>query len=340
MQKEKKSYLGIDVSKLWFDASLLIVEDGQKEPMSTERFDNSQEGLSSFGSWLKYHQVPFDENSLVVIENTGVYHRRIWDYCSHNGLPLYIGNAADIKWSLGITRGKSDVTDSIRLCTYCYKHAEDLKATPVLDPVFMELKDLTSARTLLLKQLTAIRVYLNELKSSGRTELQNFMAQANEAAIEGLKKSIVQIETQLDRIIAENQKLKSNYDLLISIPGIGRRTAIYLICCTTNFTANINGKQLASYAGVVPFAHTSGTSIKGRNKVHKMANKDLKKLLHMCALTVVKTSPEFRRYYDRKKAEGKHSLSILNAIKNKLALRVMAVIKNQRKYVDNYQKIA
>jgi hypothetical protein len=33
------------------------------------------------------------------------------------------------------------------------------------------------------------------------------------------------------------------------------------ICCTNNFASKISGKQLGSYAGVVPFEHTSGISV-------------------------------------------------------------------------------
>jgi transposase len=340
MQKEKKYYLGIDVSKLWFDISMLVVTEGQREDMVTERFENTVEGLEAFGVWLKNKAVPMNENSLVVIENTGVYHRLIWGYCSTHKLPIHIGNAAGIKWSLGITRGKSDVTDSQRLCSYCHRHADALKATPALDPVFIQLKDLTTARTRLLSQINGMKVYLNEMKSSSSKEVQQFIEQAHKAALEGLRKSIVQIEEQINKMIKEHAGMKCNYDLLISIPGIGHLTAVYLICCTNNFAQKIKGKQLASYAGVVPFENTSGTSIKGRSKVHKMANKQLKKLLHLCAMSAVKNYPEFRQYYDRKKAEGKSSMSILNAIRNKLVLRVVAVINNQRVYVDNYQKAA
>ena len=340
MKKERKFYLGLDVSKLWFDISVLIVSDQQKQPMLTERFCNTTSGLAQLDEWLNKLQVSKDEHTLLVIENTGVYHRLIWEYCSTNHLPLHIGNAAQIKWSLGIVRGKSDVTDSQRLCSYCYKHSEDLKATPVLDPVFLELKDLITARSRLLSQMNSMKVYLNELKLSNDRQVQKMMEKAHQAAITGLKKSIGEIEKQIYRIIKENDSIQNHYNLLISIPGIGHLTAVYLICCTNNFAAHISGKQLASYAGVVPFTDSSGTSIKGRNKVHKMANKDLKKLLHLCAMSAVKNYPEFRNYYDRKKAEGKHSMSILNAIRNKLVLRVVAVIKNQKSYVDNYRKAA
>lgn len=61
----------------------------------------------------------------MVIENTGIYHRMIWDFCTTNLLPIFIGNAADLKWSFGIARGKNDKVDSMRLRDYAYKNFED-----------------------------------------------------------------------------------------------------------------------------------------------------------------------------------------------------------------------
>src|ERR1700710_3035149 len=115
MKKVLKFYLGMDVSKLWVDITLMCVIDHQKQQPIAARFDNNAAGMKALGKWLKKHQVSFDENSLLVIENTGVYHRLIWEYCSAIGLPIHIGNAAHIKWSLGITRGKNDKIDSKRL---------------------------------------------------------------------------------------------------------------------------------------------------------------------------------------------------------------------------------
>ena len=340
MQTERKCYLGIDVSKLWFDIALLSVIDHQKQAMVMNRFENTTAGLTLMGKWLKSYQVPINENTLVVIENTGVYHRLIWEYCSNHGLPIYIGNAAQIKWSLGVTRGKDDIKDSQRLCDYCYRHADRLKATPVLDPTFIQLKDLITARSRLMAQINSIAVYLKELKPYNSKEVQKLMEQAHKAALEGLKKSLLQVEEQIHKKVKESGVIRKSYELLVTVPGIGHLTAIYMICYTNNFASGISGKQLASYAGVVPFSNTSGTSIKGRNKVHKMANKDLKKLLHLCSLTAIKNYPEFRQYYERKKIEGKHAMSILNAVRNKIVLRAVAVIKNQRAYVDNYKNVA
>lgn len=333
----QKNYLGIDVSKPWFDVSLLVVLDHIKQTMITERFDNNAAGMKLFKKWLKAREISFDEHSLLVIENTGIYHRLIWDFCSTHHLPLHIGNAAHIKWSLGITRGKSDIIDSQRLCLYCYKQADELKLTAALNPVFMKLKDLMSSRSRLVTQLHATKNYINELKCIHDLTLLTTLEKAHKAAIDGIKKSIQQIEGLINKIISEDAAIYDNYRLIKTVPGIGHLTAVYIICCTNNFDSKISGKQLASYAGVVPFEHSSGISIKGKNRVHKMANKELKRLLHLCALTAIKYSPEFKHYFDRKKAEGKNGMLIVNAIKNKLVLRVVAVVNKKQPYVDNYE---
>lgn len=340
MQKELRFYLGIDVSKLTLDISVLKVTDHLKGDMATERFDNDDKGIKALHKWLKSQQVCYDGNSLAVIENTGVYHRRLWQYCSDHGLALYIGNAAHIKWSFGIARGKNDRIDSQRLCTYCYRHSDELKATPALDSTLLKLKDMMTARTRLLAQLGSIKVYLGELKRSNSAAVQQSMEQAHKAALQGLKQSLAMVEKQIREIISCHGAIKTNYKLLVTVPGIGHVTAVYIICCTNNFATKITGKQLACYAGVVPFEHSSGTSIKGRNKVHKMANKTLKKLLHLGAMSCIKYYVEFRTYYKRKIGEGKPKRSVLNAIRNKIALRAMAVINSQQPYVDKYQMAA
>src|SRR5690554_3936310 len=150
-----KFYIGIDVSKPYFDAAIMAVTNHVRQPVASERFDNTVQGLKAFEKWLKKQGVAFNEHTLVVIENTGIYHRLIWSFCSKKGLALHIGNAAHIKWSFGITRGKSDKIDSLRLCNYAFKEAETLKRTKALNPALLHLKDFISTRTKLLKQITS-----------------------------------------------------------------------------------------------------------------------------------------------------------------------------------------
>ena len=59
-----------------------------------------------------------------------------------------------------------------------------------------------------------------------------------------------------------------------------------------------------------------------------------------CALTAIKYYPEFRQFYERRKAEGKNGMVVINAIRNKLLLRVVAVVNKQQPYVDNTKMAA
>ncbi|TDG37428.1 IS110 family transposase [Pedobacter changchengzhani] len=335
-----KFFIGIDVSKPYFDVSLLTVKNYQKQGIETMRFENTSPGIKLFEKWLKGHGVLMNGQSLVVIENTGIYHRLIWAFCSKKNLPIHIGNAAHIKWSFGIARGKNDKIDSLRLCNYAFKEADALKATPALDAELLQLKDFVSARTKLLKQLSAIKTSVKELGSVNDKPHQKLIEKSLKAATDGIAKSIDSIEAQIRKIIANNEAFRQSYDLLVSIPGIGHVTAVYLIGCTANFAGCPTGKELACYAGVAPFEHSSGISIKGKTRVHRMANKELKRLLHLCALSVIQHNLEFKNYYNRKQDEGKHNMSILNAIRNKIVLRVAAVIKSKSPYKENYKLVA
>ncbi len=338
MQKNTRSFLGIDVSKEWFDVALMHVTNHIKEPVLADRFSNDPTGIKAFHKWLRALKVPFNDNTLVVIENTGVYHRLIWQYCSDRQLALHIGNAAHIKWSFGIVRSKNDRIDSERLCMYAFRHADELKASPVLNQELLRLKDLAHARKRLDRQITSTKVYLAELKRQQDVEMEAIMEQAHKAALQGLEASLEIVEKRIMEIVSGNEAVNSNYKLLLTVPGIGKVIAVYLLCCTVNFAAGRTGKQLASYAGVAPFEQSSGKSVKSRNKVHKMANKELKGMLFMGARSASVSNKEYREYHDRKIGEGKQYNSVINAISSKILLRAAAVIRNGRPYVDKYRK--
>jgi transposase len=338
---KKKYFIGIDVSKHTLDVAFIIHQSSSLSQPVWKQFNNTLQGLQQMKCWLAEMQVPLSDETIVVIENTGIYHRLLWQFFSRLQIDLCIENAAQVKWSLGIARGKNDKVDSRRLVLYAARNADRLKPTPALHSAVMPLKDLITVRSKLIVQTRSIETALKELKHVNilSTEFSS-LKKLLQPALKGLKQSLKQIEQKIKDILKRDDAVYKTYKLLNTIPGIGHVTAVYLICCSNMFTMCNSGKQLACYCGVVPFDYQSGISIKGKHHVHKMANKELKHLLHMCALTAIKNYKEFKNYYERKKQEGKHSLSILNAIKNKLVLRAFAVVKNERAYVDNCLKVA
>ena len=114
--------------------------------------------------------------------------------------------------------------------------------------------------------------------------------------------------------------------------GIGFATAVHLLIATENFTRFEDVRKLICYCGVAPFEHSSGTSIRGKTRVSHLANKKLKSLLTMAAISAIQHDPELKAKYEQKLKEGKAKMSALNIIRAKLIERVFAVIKKQKAY--------
>lgn len=154
------------------------------------------------------------------------------------------------------------------------------------------------------------------------------------STLSALDKDLKNVEGKIIEIVNEDENLRRLFIIVSSVVGIGFVTAVNLLVYTGGFTQLRDARKLACYCGVAPFEYSSGTSIRGKTKVHFMANKKLKCNLHMASLTAVKLDPELKAYYERKVAEGKNKMSVLNAVKCKLLARVVAVVNKGEQYVN------
>ena len=66
-----------------------------------------------------------------------------------------------------------------------------------------------------------------------------------------------------------------------------------------------------------------------------MADRTLKKLLHMAAMRAIQIQGDLQSYYQRKVAEGKNKMLVLNNVRNKIVARICSVVKNQKTYIIN-----
>lgn len=99
-------------------------------------------------------------------------------------------------------------------------------------------------------------------------------------SLAALDKDLKNTEAKIIEIMDGDENLKQLYKLITSVVGIGFVTAINLMVYTNGFTVMRDARKLACYCGVAPFEYSSGSSIRGRTKVHFMANKKLKCNLH------------------------------------------------------------
>jgi len=163
------------------------------------------------------------------------------------------------------------------------------------------------------------------------------LAKYYKQTLAGLQSDLKKTNQAIDALIDADKRLKKLFSCIESVPGVGRVTAPEIIINTNEFNRINNARKYPCYAGEAPFEHISGTSVRGKTRTCKKANRKAKSLLHMASLVPSRYCEELREYYERKVAEGKNKMNVLNAVKNKIIHRIFACVNQKRKYELNYK---
>lgn len=299
---------------------------------------NDQKSIKKFVSALhkKHGGV---SNILFCLENTGLYTMPLCYELQSAGADYWVVSGLEVKRSKGISRGKTDKADSLNIAMYAVSHLHLLKLSKLPEADFAELRLLLSEREKLIK---AIHMFRGCKECNGfvpKNILKATLAN-NTATIKYLNKQIQNIDALLDDVVQRNKIFKKQVELLQSIPGVGRQTAVSMIAYTQAFTLFKNHRQFACYCGVAPFEYQSGSSIRGKTKVSPIANKKMKTLLNMAALSARKCDTEMKIYYERKVAEGKNKMLVINNLRSKILSRAFAVINRNSPYVNTLKAVA
>jgi len=322
--------IGVDVSKGSIDMTGINVENGTT---SHDSFLNKSLGFKCFERWFcKFEMQPAE--TLVCMEHTGLYIVSLCDFLRKKGFAFSVVNPLQIKRSMGLQRVKSDKRDSLIIAQYAQRFMDELPINVLEEQEMLKLKMLNAHRERLLKHILALEKVSLELTDTLDKSLIKEIVKDNASIVKKIKIKLKKVEVAIREMIEEHQQMNRNYELIRTIPGVGEQVAINMILTTYNFTRITDPRKFGSYAGVVPNSYESGTSLRGRPRVSPIANKKMKSLLHMAALTAVKRDGEMKAYYERKQAEGKSKMSVINAVRNKLVHRMYSVIKRQTPYFN------
>lgn len=321
---------GIDVSKLKLDVSILL-EAGQKKPHYF-LIENDRAGiLKLFRSMEKLNLSLGDV--LFCFEHTGIYTMHLCSTLQEFGYSYSMVPAIEIKRSVGLVRGKSDKADSKTIALYAITHAHKLSLTVLPEQGLMKLKLLLVEKQKYKKAILILGSTNEQIGFMPKELLKDILA-LNRQSVKKLQAVLKAIDDMVTELIKENVAMGEKFDLVCSVPGIGRETALYLIMYTKNFTCFDNWRQMACYAGIAPFGYSSGSSIKGRSKVSMIANRKLKSLLTLGALAAIRHDKQIGDYYRKKVEEGKNKMSVINAVRCKMISRAFAVINRGNPFID------
>lgn len=319
MEKTEK-FIGIDVSKKTLDVCVSTSKEDSYVIKNTGR------------SILKFFTKELNDqntNVHVCIENTGKYSWELMSILPRLSCKFYVVNPLHLKRSLGLIRGKNDKIDAIRIAAFIKKNYKETA------PFIERRREIETLQVLLAERKFRIKIKAQldtknkELDILSDLQLKKEIIHQNDLLIRRTQKQIIILEQKIKELIKQDKSLQELNKKMQSIPGVGQITSWNMIVKTNEFKTITDPRKMACYCGVAPFENTSGTSVFGRNRVSLLADKDMKKLLHLGAMSAIRLKNDLQVYYLRKVKEGKNKMAVLNAVRNKIIHLIFAIVKSE-----------
>lgn len=320
----KNIVIGIDVSSKTLD---LCVQ--KKNRIDYFVIENRVKTIKTFFNKYK------NGNVVVAMENTGRYNWSLYEVLENFNFKIYVIPPLHLKKSLGLTRGKNDKIDALRICNFIVKNQEDtIQWQPTPLPI-RKLKTLITERSSRIKMKKRLLAQQHDYKLIKTIGLDKELTKLNQQLVKKLEDQISLLEKRIEETIKADTELDHQSKLIQSVPGAGKVLTWMILAKTEGFRTIRDPRKLACYAGVVPFDYQSGSSLKYKPRVSIFADKQIKTILHLGAMSAIRLDNDLRIYYLRKVEEGKNKMSVLNAVRNKIVHRIFAVVKNQSIYKNN-----
>ena len=319
MNKNRETF-GIDISKDVFD-----VYGSQS---GHDRFDNYLKGFRLFLSSLP-------ANSHVVMEATGYYHYGLSQFLCKNRVAVSVVNPLSAKRfvQMRLSRIKTDKRDARAICDYGLHNKL---------PLYNQISDILSQ----CRQLLSLKADYTKRRTSTKNKLkgERVLGIPSKTVVRSLLLDIKHIDRELARIekrllLLVRTTSQRELTLLKSIPGIVDKTAVFLIVATDSFRRFDNASQLCSYLGTTPMIRRSGSSVRGRNRISKMGNRNLRNLMFMCSMSAYKYNRPCKAIHDRITGKGKSSKLALIAVCNKLIHQAFAIVRSGVAYDSEYASL-
>ena len=323
---EKQIFIGCDVSKYTLDFA--IYQRGiDYRKFKHHQVSNDEAGFKELLKWLKSNGVKKYKDTVVGIEHTGYYSNALAEWLFRKKITFCYLHPLDVKNYISSSRNKNDSEDACMIADYLYTMREKLTPSTPEPSKIKQLRALRNERALIIKSRTA---FLNLLKNIDEPASIKRM----QTIINELNTQVKAIEKSIMEAINSNEKIKQNYNLITTIPGIGLVNAINTIIATCNFTKFQTARQYAKFCCICPLSNESGISVRGGDHISKKGHNELKTDLTEAARSTIIHNSQMKAYYQRKRAQGKSHGCVMNAIKFKHVCRMFAVIIRQSPYVD------
>lgn len=322
-------FIGVDVSKKKLDFCVMFENKVVREDVIA----NHPSAVTALIHQLEDEFGISNAQMLVCAEHTGLYTYPLVCACEAVECKLWLEHPSNIKYSSGVQRGKNDKIDAKRIAIYAARFEDKVRLYERPDQEIERLKQLEAERSLYVADLAKYKAQMKDQKEYMPESIYKEKAKRLKKLMKNLQEVIDSITEEMECIVNSTEALSRQYRLLQSIDGVGPVVALNMIVVTEAFTRFDNARQFNCFAGLAPFQYTSGSSQHSRARVSHRADKCIKTLLHLSAVSLVsKAGGEMKEYYLRKVEEGKNKMTVINALRAKIVARMFAVIKRNDFY--------
>ena len=320
LMNKYKEIFGVDISKDVFDVY------GSKS--GHNQFKNDSCGFKSF-------QESLPKRSLVIMEATGYYHYRLAQFLYKQRVLVSVVNPLSVKRfiQMKLAKVKTDKSDAKAICEY--GKINEVPLYTALTNVQSECLQLFRLLDSDLKKRTAVKNKIHGEEVLGIPS--KWVYRSLIRTKKHLDKEILGVEAKVLSLVKQEQQVQLT--LLTSIPGIGQKTALFLIVVTDGFNKFETASQLCSYVGITPTIRESGSSVRGRSRISKVGNRKLRNLLFLCSFTACKHNKACREIYERIVNKGKSKKLALIAVCNKLLKQSFAIAKSGLPYDETHVSV-
>jgi transposase len=315
-------YVGIDVAKASLQVCVL------SSPVQQQAFANTKAGWKALESYLRQW-----DDVWVAMEATGTYGDGVTNYLFEANYRVSVINPARIKaYSKSqMKRHKTDAIDAHLIADFC-RTQQPLLWQPM------------SAET---EELRELMRHLDDLKQARQREKNRLEAKPKskvvvkqiEQLIGYLDKQIEQANENIRRHIQQHPHLKSQSDLLTSIPGIGFQTSAQILAQLGDLARFDDVRQIVAMVGLDPTLRQSGSSMNYTVGIARMGHASLRAALYMPAIVAARCNPVLKIFAERMVSYGLKPLQVIVAVMRKLLHLAYGVIKNQIPFDPNYGKV-
>jgi len=310
--------VNIDVFKEKLDVCALF--DGKTRKKIV---DNSVSGFKSLRNWISKNNI---DDPHFCMESTGCYSEGVAEFFHKLEFKVSVVNPLQIKAfrNTKLIRQKTDSVDAQIIAEFCLQNDPD-----PWKPRSPEKKELHNINV----RISALKTEVNRASNALENKnLSKVILKSIHDEIKFLKKQIVLLEDEAQKIINSNQNLKEQFDRITEIKGVGEKLALAIIADMPDVSNFQKSGQFSAFAGVSPSHFQSGSSVRGKSHISRLGSKSIRKVLYMSALVVKNHNSHFQKFVRKLQKKSKAPKVIIVAIMRKLMCILFGMLKNSSNF--------